>query len=410
MSPIIINGHTYSLHRQVQTLPEIDLIAWLESQTIYPKVFWKERDSHVTRASVGSLLYFSEIPEFTGSSPFDVRLYGGMRFCKNCHKDKTWQEFPKTCFWLPEIEISQEEGKTYVVSYSPSAASLNIENSLQKAKLPKPLQQVHLPCQDKWQESIELILKEFSSSQLDKLVLARKTSLVFAVAPSAWLILSKLCERAKGVTLFAFQLSPKLCFLGATPEKFFQREGTLVNMDAVAGTRPRGKTPEEDRKLESDLLTNSKEQREFQIVKDFLGNALSSLSEEMQWEKHDRVIKGSHVQHLYNCLKARLKDGISDRELICALHPTPALGGYPRDKSLDLLNEIEPFDRGWYGAPVGVIGSQKTSLYVAIRSGLIQGCQAHLFAGTGLVPGSTPESEWEELEQKVRPFTELLGV
>ena len=409
MSPIIINGHTYSLHRQVQTLPEIDLIPWLESQTIYPKVFWKERDSHVTRAAVGSLLYFSEIPEFTGASPFDVRLYGGMRFCKNCHKDKTWQEFPKTCFWLPEIEISQEEGSTCVVSYTSSDVPLGIGNSLQRAELLKPLQQVHLPCQDNWQKSVEFILKEFSSSQLDKLVLARKTSLAFAVPPSAWLILSKLCERAKGATLFAFQLSPELCFLGATPEKFFQREGALFNMDAVAGTRPRGKTLEEDQQLETDLLTGNKEQREFGIVKQFLNSALLPLSKEMQWEKNDRVIKGSHVQHLYNRLQAKLKDAISDRDLIQILHPTPALGGYPRDKSLNLLKEIEPFDRGWYGAPVGVIGSQKTSLYVAIRSGLIQGCQAHLFAGTGLVPGSTPESEWEELEQKMRPFTELFS-
>jgi menaquinone-specific isochorismate synthase len=406
MSPITINGRILPLCHMIETLPKIDLMAWLDAQAIYPKVFWKERDSHITRAAVGSLLHFSEVPEFTGSSGFDVRLYGGLRFCKNRRKDKIWQEFPEVGFWLPEIEISQEDGKTSAVSYSPSA-SLNLRGNLRRGELPKFLEQVHLPCQENWQKSVEFILNKFSSDQIDKLVLARKTSFTFASPPSCWHILSTLSERAKGATLFAFQLSPQVCFLGATPEKLFQRRGNLFSADAVAATRPRGKTLEEDQQLETDLLTSSKEQREFGIVKDFLGEALLPLSEKMQWEEVDRVIKGSHVQHLYNCLKAELKEGISDRDLIHALHPTPALGGYPRDKSLDLLKEIEPFDRGWYGAPVGVIGNQQTSLYVAIRSGLIQGCQAHLFAGTGLVPGSIPDREWEELEHKVRPFTEL---
>lgn len=411
MSPFTINGRSYLLNRFVQTLPATDLIAWLESQILYPKVFWKEQDSPIVRAAVGSLLQFSQIPQFSGAAPFDVRLYGGIQFCKNHQKDKTWQGFPKRCFWLPKIEISQEEKQAQIVSYSvgtpATAESLEIPAFPRREEFPSLIKQTHSPGKESWQSNVDSVLHSIASGGLDKLVLARKTSLEFTSSLSPWPILSRLCNRAQAATLFAFQLSPHLCFLGATPEKLFQREGDLFNTDAVAATRPRGKTSEEDLQLEIDLLTSGKEQREFRFVKDYLHSALIPLSEEMKWEEADRVIKGSHVQHLYNRLKATLKHSISDSDLIHTLHPTPSLGGYPRKEALDLLREMEPFDRGWYGAPLGVIGNQKTSLYVAIRSALIQERSMHLFAGTGLVPGSTAEREWEELEQKIRPFMEL---
>jgi menaquinone-specific isochorismate synthase len=155
------------------------------------------------------------------------------------------------------------------------------------------------------------------------------------------------------------------------------------------------------------LLHNGKEQREFQIVKDFLERSLLPFCKEMKWEGQDRILKAAHVQHIHNRLHAILSGEISDAALIDALHPTPALGGNPRKKAMGLLEQIEPFDRGWYGGLVGVIGPQGANLHVAIRSALIRESTVHLFAGTGIVEGSDAEQEWEELEQKIRPFTEL---
>jgi menaquinone-specific isochorismate synthase len=413
MRPSVIDGQPYQLHRLQVPLPPLDLIHWLEAHPLYPKVFWKERDGQITRAAVGSLIQFPHIPHFAGSNPFETRFYGGIRFRDNVHIDETWKGFPDNRFWLPQIEISQEGDQTQAVLYS-----LNGRASVESLLLPliyekRPellytlVTRCEIPSFEDWKKHVETVLGSISASRLDKLVLARKTTLEFDSPLSPWPILSHLNEKAKRATLFAFQLSADLCFLGATPEMLFVRQGPLFNTEAIAATRPRGKTDEEDLVLERDLLTNNKEQREFKIVKDYLTTALSPLVSTLQWEKSDRVLKASHVQHLYNRLNATLKGAISDTALIRALHPTPALGGYPREEALKFLQEIEPFDRGWYGGPIGTVGQKEASLYVAIRSALIQGCSLHLFAGTGLVPGSTPEREWEELEQKIRPLTEL---
>jgi menaquinone-specific isochorismate synthase len=258
-----------------------------------------------------------------------------------------------------------------------------------------------------WKENVDKVLKAISSGVLDKLVLARRTTLQFSQPISIRSCLNHLLNKAQRATLFAFQLSPSFCFLGATPEKLFERTGDELTTDVLAGTRPRGATSKEDVQLERDLLSSVKEQREFTIVKEFLQQVVCPLSQKMQWDKQDRVFKASHVQHIHNRLNATLKGGISDAELIDALHPTPALGGYPREKAHALLKQIEPFDRGWYGGPIGVISPKSASLHVAIRSALIRQNSLHLFAGTGIVQGSVPEQEWDELEQKIRPFTEL---
>ena len=407
MPTFSINGKSYPLSRSVQKFPAIDVMAWLQEQPLYPKVFWKELDSGVTRAAVGNLLLFPDVPQFTEGLPFEMRLYGGIRFSSDSKNDNTWHGFPNTCFWLPEIEISQNENEAEAIHYS--SAELLLPQTAQSAPYSaySLIDRRETPSLQDWQTSVKAVLESIASKQMDKLVLARKTTLQFTNALSPWPILAHLFEKAKHTTLFAFQLSPTLCFLGATPEKLFKREGNQFHTDAIAATRPRGKTPQEDLQFEQYLLTNGKEQREFKIVKDYLDSSLIPLCEHMQWEDADRVLKGSHVQHLFNRLSAKLKDSISDADLIRALHPTPALGGYPREESLHFLKGIEPFDRGWYGAPVGIIGNRSTSLYVAIRSALIRGSALNLFAGTGLVPGSVAEREWEELEQKIRPFTEL---
>jgi menaquinone-specific isochorismate synthase len=411
MHPFSINGRTYLLDRSNQELANIDLVRWLENQPLFPKVYWKERDGHTTYAAVGNLLSFSQVPRISTPISDEIRFYGGMRFSSMHHaQDSTWQGFPPLCFWLPQIELSQTEGRTEAVHYglNEKVESANFES---RESLPTPtfslLGRQDTPGLSHWEKNVQTALQAFSTGELNKLVLARRTTLQFASAISPWLCLNHLIPKAKHATVFAFQLSPSLCFLGATPEKLFERKGTTLNTDVIASTRPRGKTLEEDLQFEQDLLCSAKEQREFHIVKEFLENTIAPLSREVRWSGLDRVLKTSHVQHIYNRLNAQIGHEISDEQLINALHPTPSLGGFPSKKALALLRQIEPFDRGWYGAPIGMISSQRASLYVAIRSALIQQRSLHLFAGTGLVQGSVPHQEWEELEHKIRPFAEL---
>lgn len=411
MHPFAINGQSYLLDVLQQDLDTIDPIAWLQSQKLYPKVYWKERDSSTTYAAVGSLISFADVPHFDGISDFDLRLYGGVHFHRNLQTDPTWEGFPHTSFWLPEVEMIQNGDQTQLLNYSLNEGAC-INTLIQQDTggfFPSRsvLNRSEIPCFEQWEKNVNTVLESITSGKLDKLVLARKTTLEFTSPLSPWTMLKALKEKSVHTTIFAFELSPHLCFLGATPEKLFQREKNLLTTDAVAGTRPRGQTTEEDLKFEKDLLTSIKEQKEFKIVKDYLENTLTHLAQDLKWDGNDRILKNSHVQHLHNRLNVTLKNSISDAHLIASLHPTPALGGFPRQKALKLLKEVEPLERGWYGAPIGVIGQNRTSLYVAIRSALIQHKKLHLFAGTGLVADSDAKLEWEELEYKIRPFTEL---
>ncbi len=408
MRPFAINGQLHLIDALRTDVPNCDLIAWLQSQEVYPKFYWKERDSLRAHAALGSLIEFSQIPRFENTPPFDIRFYGGMSFYR---KIRLWKGFPDTAFWLPQIERIQEWNQTRQIDYaigkkaqfSPSKVTSRIDTPCLS-----PLARQETPNFEQWEKNVQSALDRICSGELDKLVLARKTTLDFASAPSPWPILAHLKAKSLHTTLFAFQPSTDLCFFGASPEKLFQRENDYLIVDAVAGTRPIGKNQEEDLQLEKELCSSAKELWEFKVVKNYLMGALTPLTETLGWDGEDRILKNAYVQHLHNRIQAVLKPNVCNAKLVACLHPTPALGGAPRQEALALLKEIEPFDRGWYGAPIGIVEKNRMSLYAGIRSALVEGNKLHLFAGTGLVRGSTAACEWKELEQKVRPFTELL--
>ena len=209
-----------------------------------------------------------------------------------------------------------------------------------------------------------------------------------------------------GHTVFAYQLSEEETFLGSTPEKLYERNNLEIASDALAGTKPKGKTQEEEEKFRQELVESDKEQREFAFVKDFLFSTLTSKCNTLHWQTPS-IRSSSTVQHLYQKLIGQLKEGITDRDLIALLHPTPALGGKPKRAALEHLMNEEPFARGWYGAPIGWIEQNSADIAVAIRSCLMQKNTMHLFAAAGIVKGSDPMQEWEEIEHKLSQFLRI---
>ena len=116
--PCLINGKSYPLHRIETRIPPCDPIAWLNSQSLYPKVFWKEKGSPLTHAAVGELLTFSEIPHIAKSNPINLRLYGGVHFQETPSQDPTWNLFPSSHFWLPKVELTQHIEHMTVTTYT----------------------------------------------------------------------------------------------------------------------------------------------------------------------------------------------------------------------------------------------------------------------------------------------------
>ena len=180
--------------------------------------------------------------------------------------------------------------------------------------------------------------------------------------------------------------------------------------EAVAGTLPRGDSTESDEALRERLLGSGKDRREHGYVRDGVREALSGLCDELEVEKGVSEMKLASRRHLVSGVRGALREGVTDADLLSALHPTPAVGGYPKELARRFLREAEPFDRGFYAGPVGWIGADAAEFAVGIRSGLVEGRRLALYSGAGIVEGSEAESEWREIEQKISDFAAVLGL
>ena len=250
-------------------------------------------------------------------------------------------------------------------------------------------------------------LTRIQNQQVDKLVSARKSTFIFGSHVDPISMLKRLAVNAVNCTVFGFLPNVSSAFVGASPEILYRREEKNIFTHALAGTRPRGRTPEEDLALKTELLKNEKEQREFSYVRDHMLSAISNLCDSFEFQKESAVLQNATLQHLVCNFSGTLQEGIQDGDIFTALHPSPAVGGYPRCDALKMLSNSETFDRGWYAAPLGWISPAAADIAVGIRSALIVQNQLHLFAGTGIVDGSCHAKEWHELDQKIGTFTRL---
>lgn len=356
---------------------------WLENQELYPKVYWQSRDTNRIFAGAGAAHILSHLPGVS-MLPSDSYFFGGMSFSREACK-APWEGFPKQFFFSPKKLLIENNQTTEQRDFPPLS----------------PIERANCPTEAHWEEIVTHYLDKIRQGELEKIVAARCASYRCASRIQPLQLLRSLPQQR--TTLFALLLSEDVAFLAATPELLYKRTNRSISSEALAGTRKRGQTAEEDLRLEQELLGSPKEQREFLFVKHFIQDALHPLCNQVTSEKPS-ILKTASVQHLYSKFQAELKPGITDQILIDALHPTPAMGGLPRKQALEILKKHEPFDRGWYAAPIGWLSQSAAEIAVGIRSALIQSDQIHLFSGTGIVPGSTPSSEWEELEHKIRPF------
>jgi menaquinone-specific isochorismate synthase len=391
------------------SLPPLNLPDWLATQSLYPKVYWKSSRDVRTFAALGQLFTLSHIPDFSREN-YPFRLFGGLAFSAT-KKDPLWNPFPRCQFWLPHFEISQTQEYTTLQNHSPEDAQdeiLRLHPPALEKRHNTLLARTETPNFALWTTQVHAALRKIENGELEKVVLAKRTILEFKDPLNPWAILKELQKKNENASLFAFQMDAEHTFLGASPEKLYTRRNQTLMTEALAGTRKRGADEAEDLLLENQLLHDPKERREFDCVKRSIHTTLSPLCSSMQWEASDHILKTSTVQHLHNQMRATLLPHICDATLLSQLHPTPAIGGLPRDQALTFLLSQEEFDRGWYASPLGWISADEADITVGIRSALIAGTKVHLFAGTGIVAGSDPQREWEELEHKISRFLQVL--
>lgn len=283
------------------------------------------------------------------------------------------------------------------------------------ADVPEPVEpgvlRVIDECPDRaeWDRTVGLFAGAVGRGRIDKVVLARRVVFRAAADLDVVAALRHLARTAPESTTFAF-VRDGSTFLGATPERLVRTAERSFETVAIAGSAARGRDPVEDARFAAALLASEKEREEHAVVVDMLRTSLTPIAEVLQVADTPTILPLRHVQHLATQVTGRLRDKAGLLELARQLHPTPAVGGAPRDVALALITEHEGFDRGWYAGPVGWLGADGDGeLMVALRCGLVTGSQATLFAGCGIVADSDPAREWEESRLKLRTMIAAIG-
>ncbi|MEA2271580.1 MAG: menaquinone-specific isochorismate synthase [Solirubrobacteraceae bacterium] len=204
--------------------------------------------------------------------------------------------------------------------------------------------------------------------------------------------------------------TPDGAFLGASPELLVRRDGARAQTVALAGTTRRSADPSVDDHLGEQLLHSVKEREEQAIVTARIEKTLAPVSLWVAAAEEPVLVKVQNVQHLATPIRAQLRDPVPALELAGLLHPTPAVGGEPRDRAGRLIPELEGLDRGWYAGPVGWTDlAEDGEFCVALRGALLRGDSAHLYAGCGIVRDSVPSAELAETEIKLQAILPLLA-
>ena len=193
--------------------------------------------------------------------------------------------------------------------------------------------------------------------------------------------------------------------VGSSPEILVRLEDGTVTVRPIAGTRPRGATPEEDLALERDLLADPKELAEHLMLIDLGRNDVGRVAEIGSVAVTDRMIieRYSHVMHIVSNVVGRLRPGLDAFDVLRATFPAGTVSGAPKIRAMEIIAELEPVKRGIYSGAVGYIGwSGNLDTAIAIRTAVIKDRQLHVQAGAGIVHDSVPEKEWEETMNKGR--------
>lgn len=407
-----------------------NIMDWIVRQGHDTKLYWSDRHGGVEVAGLGEAVVLS--PDHADTPALDdvfgygrtllsggnkhQRLYGGVSFAET--DSEQWKAFGRYRFVAPSIEVGRDGDDYYAACqwFGGVKEKKALDALLDSLTLAEPASPVHIarqridtPTRIQWLEKVARLLTVFEAGDVDKVVLARESKFLFNDPVDPFSLLHHLQGNTAHSYHYAFQVAGASTFIGASPERLFKRDGALLYTEALAATRPRGATLQEDESLGHELLNSEKDRHEHQLVLDRILSLLKEFCSSISRDRDIEVLKLRHCQHLLCKVGGQLKRSDCDAEVLSKLHPTPAVGGAPKEQALEWIAALEDFDRGWYAAPVGWISHDALEFAVGIRSALVQGDTVSVYTGAGIVPASDPQAEWDEIENKISDFRGLFS-
>jgi isochorismate synthase len=348
----------------------------------------------------------------------DLPLLTGFSFAAHGPRRAEWDGFAPAAAVLPLISVFRRPSASeLVVAVPPGRAARDVLELLLGLAEPSPHRVFeaadHLvesrPSPTAWRESVSEAIGSIRAGSLEKTVVARSVIVRTDIPAHPFDLVSQLRAGYPYSYTFGWQ-EGDAAFIGASPELLIARSGRDIRTNPLAGSAARGADDQEDIRLGHVLAASRKDQREHVFVVEDIRARLEPLTDELTVPARPVLRKFPTVQHLSTEITGRLTEPRSVVELADVLHPTPAVGGTPRDDSLLFQDKIEGIDRGWYAGGVGWCDpGGDGEVAVALRCGLLRGTTAYLYAGAGIVADSVPDEELFETRLKFRPMLDLLS-
>ena len=193
--------------------------------------------------------------------------------------------------------------------------------------------------------------------------------------------------------------------VGSSPEILARLEGDTVTVRPIAGTRPRGKTPQQDIDLAEELLADPKELAEHLMLIDLGRNDIGRVAQHGSVKLTDKMVieRYSHVMHIVSNVDAKLKPGLTAIDVLKATFPAGTVSGAAKVRAMEIIDELEPSKRGIYAGAVGYLGfNGDMDVAIALRTAVVKDKVLYVQAGAGIVADSVPDSEWQETQNKAR--------
>lgn len=389
-----------------------DPLTFLASQSCFPQFYWQQRSGEDEAAALGQVLRFTSLANaqnFLLDNPeHDLRVWGLNAFAPQQGE-----------LFLPRLEWRREGGRAtlrlIVMSESShrgdAAQARAFIDALVRAKsLPDAqmelLSQQHSPEQAGWEALVTQATQAIARGEMDKVVLARATDYGFAEPVNAAALMAASRRLNHHCFHYFIAFDPHNAFLGSSPERLWRRRDTSLRTEALAGTVANDTDDNRAAELGDWLMSDDKNQRENMLVVEDICQRLQRAASTLD-VLPSQIVRLRKVQHLRRCIWTEMQHK-DDAECLTLLQPTAAVAGLPRQAARAFITQHEPFEREWYAGSAGYLSLKQTEFCVALRCAKISGTTVRLYAGAGIVAGSDPTMEWQEIENKAAGLRSLL--
>ncbi|MEO6774184.1 MAG: isochorismate synthase [Kofleriaceae bacterium] len=364
-----------------------------------------------------------EVTATVGHRAWTPRLFGGAAFAEGGADLAPWAGFGDAWFALPRwtlgggwlvLAVDAREAKQDA-RWRDELAAFRVAIAKGFAARPQPaMTRLDPGDTERWRAYVQAITEAIARGECEKVVAARNVLVELAGEARPADLFAELDARHPELARVLVRPPNAGTLIAATPERLVELDGLTVRCDALAGSLARRDARDRDTidppGDAAALLASAKDRNEHALVVSAITDTLRGLGAEVEAPAQPGIRTLRDVLHLHTPISARLHERRHVLELAAALHPTPAMGGTPTRVAQRWIAEREAA-RGWYAAPVGWFDLEGNGeLAVAIRSGVVEGPRAHLYAGSGIVAGSDPDRELAETDVKLRAMLGALGV